>query len=1685
MTLSSATVADAANVTSTYNVTIAALPMAADVRVGNSYVYNITVNNTGNTRGNYTLNLTDSDVANFTGSVLGNIAMEINNGSSMETALVVNAKVGATVGTVDITTVNVRSVENSTYTGSVQVRTTVIANTTFDHNNTGGKKCADCHANVHQGLFGNLQKSGQVAMPQQQGVVQKAIISGTSNIATTNVVGNINLVTSMGQDWSQQGIYGPDGAFGGGGVGSVLTKSWGWTFFDENPPSGFITPPENVTQRNNIYALLLDDGNNSNPITGATVVANVTYWTYDNVSYTSHVIPVQLTEDVSRQGFYSGRFDFYGGTTYAGYGMRNCDGCHSSMYGAPHTQTGYFPGNYTVSIRADADGKTKTIDTSFDVTAWGCEDCHGSGDVHRASADMESACYVCHSINTISGMSDAGNPHQIAAHRSAPCTACHTNKSINSQTFNGVTFISGGLNGKTPVYNYNVVQLNKGVHSTMVCTDCHNSLALPTPSGGYGSYSASSTVNNYNPSFASIKQFQDYYVINVDSANPLNISLNWDGPANLGFYLYSPDFNPKNDARPPYYDGATPTNKPEIYGGSNLTTGQWILQVYGYDLRYDFSGWNTWGGVLQLPINYTISSTYPIQAKDLPSTPECNSCHNSGATGGAYTKDVIPNWNPGFAHADTNGDGTLDVQCRMCHDSMHNITIKPCQSCHTTAPAKHPIQDPSFSQYTPTQCLGCHGDPHNVSIQGSGDCVSCHDVNVGAVPGALINASAMNTTDSIHKDLNKDAVLVNTSNPANKKCWACHGNGSEPTGHPANFKNPYTCVDCHAGNNTNFAPSDTILKVSQHYWNGANITTTGVSSCYQCHNKSEMMIAANDPDQGLGDINGGINGGNNSTSHYGKKRTDLVGIKDTASYCKYCHNSTASPFGSFSDVFSDINNTNIQSHSAYATNPNCQDCHNSGRIHDSNLTFNPLVLPTSTICLGCHGPGGTASIKDKSKHNNTVDCSVCHLDTGKDIHPMKYRNSSGMLTSNSADGIKCTDCHESGLYGAPTVGKVGHSNNVHNGSLWNAGRLSIFWNGSSPNTECLYCHGNTKHNITALGKLDAFKGSNVKNVSGTWCGLCHYQQNGQYSSMVSIMNLVGIPPEISKHATYGNYPSGASDGTSYFNHSLLSYNDDRCSNCHYTGIPPSLTKFVHNVSVGGTSCIGCHPVPNSTMLGRHVDVSTSEGTGVLSDDDCKGCHFGVQTLDKMLPGYANKSNTYFCEDCHKSGGRNAAIYNSMPTNLRVDTFNHAKNNCEDCHINHNASAYHIGGPLGTAFDIVNNQAKNCYSCHYRSDGNGDGGPTVGLMSSPFYAPGEVHACDGNCHTADYVRPPLSACPDCHGGGTTHNVAAGVHFGEASSISGISITSPVSAGIISTVGASVSNNWVQVARGQYRIMDNSNTVVIRDWQDMSVGTPYGIHTPITGNIDTTGLLGIYTINVRSMDSGTFAQSGGIVHSSARPYYPDNGAWTKPITIKLTVTAPIFNNTWAGWTNLGGRTAVTPDIAIFNGKLYASVRGFTTTTMWINSMDTSGTWSSWIGVPSDGFPGALIGAGPSIYPFNNKLYLMATGVDNAIYVNSMDNTGTWSGWVNLGGRTAVTPDIAIFNGKLYASVRGFTTTTMWINSMDTSGTWSSWIGVPSDGFPGALVGAGPSIYPFNNKLYLMATGVDNAIYVNNLS
>ncbi|MGB8215915.1 MAG: S-layer protein domain-containing protein [Candidatus Methanoperedens sp.] len=182
----------------------------------------------------------------------------------------------------------------------------------------------------------------------------------------------------------------------------------------------------------------------------------------------------------------------------------------------------------------------------------------------------------------------------------------------------------------------------------------------------------------------------------------------------------------------------------------------------------------------------------------------------------------------------------------------------------------------SLDKWSDSICVQCHGNSspsttayfvHSiVPARGGPDCISCHNVSATGAPlDKRVNVLAFNI--SVHSSLNGGG---------NRACWACHGNGSEPSsGHPPEYKSPKRCSsnDCHSLNQTYRAPM-----IYSHFRNASlnsnpnnvvnfNVTTT--SNCQECHNNSINAIGKNM---------------NSTVSHY----ASLDELPDSIN-CKYCH----------------------------------------------------------------------------------------------------------------------------------------------------------------------------------------------------------------------------------------------------------------------------------------------------------------------------------------------------------------------------------------------------------------------------------------------------------------------------------------------------------------------------------------------------------------------------------------------------------------------------------------------------------------------------------------------------------------------------------------------------------------------------------------------------------------------------
>ncbi len=861
------------------------------------------------------------------------------------------------------------------------------------------------------------------------------------------------------------------------------------------------------------------------------------------------------------------------------------------------------------------------------------------------------------------------------------CTVCH------SQAAHEIRYFNSAGN-----YTYNITQspsrVNVGRNYSGKCSTCHQK-----------PYFANILNNTKNPN-------DNYSVVNgsyskgadgaklvsdpIRHSNALNNGTKWDNGTRK---------NPYN------YWNASADSDSCIYCHGN---------VYN-NVGYSFTE-SALGHVWKFMGNNTVNSSISL------STYWCASCHWQGYTSGTTTyNDMVNSFlsDNDMVPPEITGNATYGANQSVYEYTNHSLYSKndsACNLCHGYR----------YGFTTITQLM------HNQSRVGGPNCADCHDTG-GIVLLSHVNVTAANDTNAIHKNLNSGASASNTTTyySNNKRCWACHGNGSEPSpnAHPTNYKTPYNCTACHlqsGSQNFNFTPNSTLLSVTHHYWNGTNISTANATSCYACHNKSEMMIPANDLDNGSGAVYGGANGGNNSTSHYGRKRTDYSIIQGTNDYCYRCHNNASTVF-----PFIDVNNMTIANHSMNynSTNPACSDCHAQGRLHNSTLTKPAFTLPNSTFCTSsCHGIGGTATIKNLSRHNNTLNCTQCHLNSTGSIHPVRYLQQDGLnwsTTNNTA--INCTSCHQTRLTNfsnAPIIPTpLKHSSNISNGSIW-----GTYW--TSESGSCYYCHNNTKHNSTAFGTIynllvDTNNTRNGTITTTTWCANCHYNDTVNTNYLGTRWS--PVPPLITVNNTVN---------VRWQNHSTYltsGYKDSNCQTCHalngsYLATSLNYSHSIDEGIAGGPDCINCHDIAgsgapgnkrikvSSMKLGVHKNLN-SNATNSSSIDPinkaCWACH-GDGTEPAGHPQRYKTPRKCSNNDCHSlsqsfkapmvySHFKDAEL-NSNPGN--VTSYNVSTGVlCEACHsnslsaesVNLNASVSHYA----TSENLID--SINCIYCHLDRD----------------------------------------------------------------------------------------------------------------------------------------------------------------------------------------------------------------------------------------------------------------------------------------------------------------------------------------------------------------------------------------------
>jgi hypothetical protein len=145
------------------------------------------------------------------------------------------------------------------------------------------------------------------------------------------------------------------------------------------------------------------------------------------------------------------------------------------------------------------------------------------------------------------------------------------------------------------------------------------------------------------------------------------------------------------------------------------------------------------------------------------------------------------------------------------------------------------------------------------------------------------------------------------------------------------------------------------------------------------------------------------------------------------------------------------------------------------------------------------------------------------------------------------------------------------------------------------------------------------------------------------------------------------------------------------------------------------------------------------------------------------------------------------------------------------------------------------------------------------------------------------------------------------------ISGLSVTTPVFAGSPVQVEATVNEDMTQIAAAQYQVKKGST--IVQDWTTMTPrdGRFNSLSELVNASIDTSTLLGTYTVNVKGMASAPKTGGGS--------YYPLNGQWSGVYTSAFIVNQPEGYDNGTVYGSLGAKLA---------GAIVSTDTGISTTT-----------------------------------------------------------------------------------------------------------------------------------------------------------
>jgi predicted CxxxxCH...CXXCH cytochrome family protein len=1263
----------------TYNVTINLTPSSANVTAGGNYTYNITVNNTGTTNGNYSLSVSDSDTTNFSSSVLAMTTLFILAGGSNDTTITVNASGSAQKDADDMTTITVTSIENSLYTNITQITTTVSA--------PSFSNCVECHESYVDSVDGSKHN-------QTKNTAAPTCISCHKGYlpVSNHTSGNKGYIVNESNTCRTCHIQGQDGF-----DFDVMKNSAG----TQNAICTQCHFANTTTPFDLNASLLVHDHN-------LTIEHSFNYY---NKSGTIQM-PLRKNDGVG-----DGMFPYWAcsQSCHGGSGvsiLSSFDNASLTWVNSKHAQSLVEPGsdnnvycakcksplNYNVSI---PDPKNVTI-AEDDWQGIQCRICHNIMNIsYSNSTGGKPLAFYNATASSLAGYSVYDSVHNATE----LCEKCHTGSSHDSKYagthkdtvgfdcaschLNTTSASKGGFNNRS--HSFEVKNAYTGVTGCEVCHD---------PSNHTFQYTSNHTGN------VSCIACHDQTFTTV---NATGYAVSNDG--NYGLWQETPTSKwttaKKITSAPatwPLHNLSKSVNCLKCHNGAkSVLTGSLVAPM--------LSDIELCGGCHATYSNAVLSTKHNTNLN--PSAPNCTSCHTGylpvlGHTSGNRGY-IVTNETCNTCHV--NGMNGFDfgimktATCTQCHFANttaqfdrnssllvhdHNLTIEhsynyynqsgtiqmplrrnngtglgmfpywACsQACHggtsvnplssfdnaslTWVNSKHAQSLVEPGSDNNVYCARCKSplnynvsipDPKNVTIapedwQGI-QCRICHNImnisysnSTGGKPLAFYNATASSLAgysvyDSVHN--------------ATELCEKCHTGSSHDSKYAGTHKDTvgFDCASCHL-NTTRVA--DGGFNNKSHSFEVKN-AYTGVTGCEVCHNPI------------------------NHTVLLCKGKIDCVGCHDQTVQRNLTGFAVSSDnnYGLYKDNATDKWTTYKVSKGSAVSWPLhnltrkvvCEKCHGTVSVYSGLIT-----QATGSFCERCHyqPPNGTSRYNTDGSHSlhkekgfgiePETSCDYCHSTGGKNElgHPSIFDNADvvtngsvtiGMYLKKTATGSDDTcgnvTCHSYNLSQGARVGN----------STWNTSTADL----------CNQCHSTQISGSPPTGNHTKH---NEKNVT---CSTCHGNNSDAGKQVGHRDGQIEI--NLTKLASSGNYVSGT------------------CSVYCHSPNPNDLVNITPTWNITKIVCVSCHSIPPAIFKTRNGN---------------------------------NHPQDPLCDDCHGAGASTGTNINHI--NGAVDTFELKQ--CLSCHeVNGSASAKIDTASFGMHRDVNNTDGgltnADCLVCHYNITG---------------------------------------------------------------------------------------------------------------------------------------------------------------------------------------------------------------------------------------------------------------------------------------------------------------------------------------------------------------------------------------------